>query len=502
MEKALKNLNITKGAGSDGIQPIFWKKCAKTLASPIATIFNISLQKSEFPSCWKMAHIVPIHKKGSRNNVENYRGISILSTIAKVFEKLVFNDIYPVIRAGIPLTQHGFLKNRSTVTNLALFSNYVLSNIDNGGQVDVIYTDFEKAFDRVDHVILLTKLFKLGIRGDLLRWVQSYLTRRSQAVVVGGYRSNFVMIPTGVPQGSHFGPLFYNAYLFDIGQCFKFAKHLLYADDKKVYCKISRVEECFALQRDLNSLSQYYIQNKININVRKCQSICFTRKRNPIQHTYSFNGVTIDKTSVIRDLGVLFDEKLLFTEHIDMISTKAFKNLGFILRTCKNFKNVDAIKSVYFAYTRSILEYACSIWSPQYIIHKSRLEKIQQKFVNYLNYQLRKPKISYEHSCKTYGLLTLEDRRKLLDMSLLYDILNSHIDSPELLQSVEFNLPSRRTRHTPMLHIPAHSSNYASNSVLTRIARTHNTYFGDIDIFHQSKRVFKSNIIQKCFKSD
>lgn len=141
--------------------------------------------------------------------------------------------IYPVLIKGLPTAQHGFLRQRSTVTNLTYFSNYVLSNIDSGGQIDVVYTDFEKAFDRVDHVILLKKLHLLGIHGDLLRWIKSYLHNRSQAVVIGGYRSDYIDIPTSIPQGSHLGPQFYAAHVYDIGHCLKYSQHLMYADDKK-----------------------------------------------------------------------------------------------------------------------------------------------------------------------------------------------------------------------------------------------------------------------------
>ncbi|XP_059045113.1 uncharacterized protein LOC131840914 [Achroia grisella] len=227
VEKALLHLNVSKGAGCDGIPPIFWRNCSKTLSLPLTKIFNMSLIEGIFPDVWKKAHIVPIHKKGTKINVENYRGISILNTVSNLFERLVLDFIYPVIHKYLPDSQHGFLKKRSTVTNLTCFSNYILTNMDKGGQVDVIYTDFEKAFDRVDHLILLGKLQTLGIHGDLLRWIESYLNKRSQAVVIGGYRSDFIEIPSGIPQGSHLGPLLYNAYIFDIPTCLTSVKHLI-----------------------------------------------------------------------------------------------------------------------------------------------------------------------------------------------------------------------------------------------------------------------------------
>lgn len=496
----LSKLCTRKGAGSDGIPPYFWFNCAKSLSVPISYIFNRSLRESVFPLVWKIALIVPVHKKGSRLKVENYRGISILNTLAKVFEKIVYNAVYPILVKGIPNTQHGFLARRSCVSNLACFSNFVLSNMDHGGQVDVIYTDFEKAFDRVDHSILLNKLENLGIHGDLLRWIKSYLSNRSQATVVGGYRSDFISIPTGVPQGSHLGPLFYNVYLHDIYDCFNHSKHLMYADDKKIFVKIRNINDCLLLQDDLDVLSNYYANNSITVNVEKCQCISFSRKKKPLNFPYNFDGTIINRTENVRDLGVHFDPKYALTNHIEHITARAYKNLGFVMRSCEPFNDVNTLKIVYFAYVRSILEYASPIWSPQYIIYKEQLERIQRKFIKHLNFRTRKPSVSYLKDCRRYNLLTLEERRTVMDMCLLYDILRGRLDCPELLSAVSLLAPKRRTRHTPLLYVPVHATNYASNAPLSRIARTYNKTFHSIDLFTLSKPVFKNMIIQLMIK--
>lgn len=495
VERMLKNLDKDKGAGSDGLPSVFWYHCAETLAVPLTILFNRSLSEGVFPQKWKTAHIVPIHKKGSRSDITNYRGISILNTVSKMMELIVYNKIYSTLSQSIPEQQHGFLRGRSTTTNLACFTNFVLENMENGGQVDVIYTDFEKAFDRVDHVILLNKLQILGIHGDLLRWTESYLSNRSQAVVMGGYRSDFITVPTGVPQGSHLGPLFYNAYLYDIGSCLSGSNYLMYADDKKVYCKVKSEEDCNAMQEDLDRLMEYYTKNKITVNTKKCECMTFTRKVRPIIHTYNFNREQISRALTIKDLGVQFDQKMALSDHIDHISNRAYKNLGFVLRVCKPFRDVSAIRTVYFAYVRSILEYACTIWSPQYSIYRNRLEKIQKLFINHLNFRYRKNVQSYEEGCTEHNIMSLEHRRLLMDMCLLYDIVHSNLDCPALVSKITFNTPKYRTRNTSLLHVPQHHSNYAANSVLTRIVRLYNTKFKNIDIFAFSKNKFKKQII-------
>lgn len=497
----LSNLDKNKGAGCDGIPPVFWSSCAKSLSLPIALLFQQSLDYCTFPSLWKRAYVIPVHKKGSKSKIENYRPISILNCVAKVFEKIIVENIYPVISLGIPDSQHGFMQRRSTVSNLACFTDYVLGEMENGGQVDVVYTDFEKAFDRVDHVILLRKLYALGIHGDLLRWIKSYLSNRSQAVVLGGFKSDFISIPSGVPQGSHLGPSFYNAFIFDIIDHIKHSHHILYADDKKIYTTINSLSDCILLQDDLNSLFNYYTKNSITVSINKCQSISFTRKRNPITYQYNFNGVAIERVRVVRDLGILLDSEMSMRQHIDATCSRSFRNLGFVLRSCQPFKSLLSFKIVYFAYVRSLLEYGSQIWSPCYTIHKNNLERVQKKFLDYLNFKFHHCSQDYQQNCRTYNLLTLQERRILLDMGLLFDILRGRADCPILLSSIKFNVPKKRTRHTTLFCTPFHSTNYGKNGVISRLLDTYNKHFNTVDLFIGSKNNFKNRIIHTLLSS-
>lgn len=495
----LENLDVSKGAGCDGVSPRYISMCAKSLAYPLSIIFTRSMREGFFPSVWKRANIVPIHKKGSRSNIENYRPISILNIFGKVFEKIVYCNIYPIISRGISDSQHGFLRGRSTLTNLTYFTDFLLNKMEGGGQVDVIYTDFEKAFDRVDHTLLLIKLQQLGIHGDLLRWMESYLRNRSQAVVVGGYKSNYVSIPSGVPQGSHLGPLFYNVYIYDLHNSLKTSNHILYADDKKVFKQIRNLQDCIDLQNDLNSLHSYYLQNRITVNIKKCQCISFSRRKQITQFNYSFNNTAIERVPSVRDLGITLDSKLTFNPHIEMMTNKAYKSLGFVLRTCKSFSNPSSLLTVYFAYVRNVVEYACQVWSPQYIIYKHRIEQIQRTFLRHLDFRLSKSNECYQERCRYYNTLTLEERRTVMDMSLLHDIVHGRLDSPLLVEAIGLQVPSRRAHRTPtpLLHVPSHSTNYAQNSVLSRLPKVYNKLFNDIDLFMHTKLSFKKLVAAK-----
>jgi hypothetical protein len=427
-------------------------------------LFNRCFRCGSFPIIWKRALIVPVHKKGSKSCVENYHPISILNVLSKMMERIVHNRIYSLISLSIPSQQHGFVKGRSTSTNLGLFIEQVAGDIDGGGQVDVIYTDFEKAFDRVDHIILLRKIYKLGIRGNLLRWVESYLRNRSQAVAISGHCSDYTVIPSGVPQGSILGPLLYAAYLYDVGKCFKYANYLMYADDTKVYMRIKDFSDCVNLQDDLHRLNSNYVVNRISINTGKCLSLSFSRKRNLINFDYKINNYAINKSYSTKDLGVVLDTKLLLTEHIEHITNKAYKNLGFVLRVARPFSDLVCIKLLYFSYVRSILEYCSPVWCPHYLTYV--IESIQYKFVKH-DYRCRRVFESYGESCKYHRLSTLEDRRFLLDMSFMHSICNGYIDYPNLLSRIlSFRCPLYRTRQTQLFSIKKYNTNYAQHSLV------------------------------------
>lgn len=497
--KILQDLDTTKGAGSDGIPPIFFVKCAETLSVPISLVLNRCLREGYFPCIWKRALIVPVHKKGPKTLIEHYRPISILNVLSKIFERVVHTHVYPVIAPSIPTEQHGFMKGRSTATNLGVFIDHISSSMDGGSQVDVIYTDFEKAFDRVDHIILLRKLYELGIRGDLLRWMESYLRNRSQAVVVCGFCSGFIEIPSGVPQGSILGPLLYASYLYDVGSCFEHARFLMYADDTKIYMKIANLNDCMNLQSDLDRLGHYYTKNRLGINVGKCSFISFTRKTHPTNFDYLINNTKISKVNSVRDLGIIVDSKLIFSQHIEAIVNKAYKNLGFILRVSRPFTDVDCVKVLYYSYVRSILEYCSLVWNPHYIVYTQSLESIQSKFVKHLNYRSFRNFGDYQEACLFHHLATLENRRSLTDMSFLHGVCNGVIDCPELFSKLlRLNVPGKRTRHTPLFAVNRTRTNYAQNSLVSRLHNKFNKRFGSADVFHCSRVAFRREILRLC----
>ncbi|CAK1580774.1 unnamed protein product [Parnassius mnemosyne] len=499
--KLLQGLDISKSGGPDHIPPIFIINCAKSLVKPISILFKRSLTEGIVPQVWKSAFITPVFKKGDKSNVGNYRPISKLCLFSKVLERIVYNEVYYAVQNYLGDEQHGFLRRRSTTSNLITANEYITKGMDQRAQVDVIYTDYSKCFDRINHRVLLQKLLASGIHGDLYRWFCSYIENRTQAVVLRGYMSGWCSIPSGVPQGSLLGPLLFTIFIADIKSCFKNSLILLYADDMKILKTIHNLTDVKQVQEDLNRFSDYCKLNKLQLNISKCSHMTFTRQRSSIGFGYTLHNQTISRVNHIHDLGVIHDNKFIFDKHIEYIVNKASKALGFILRTSSCFRSLKAVKILYCSYVRSHLEYASQVWNPQYIVYISRIESIQKKFLRYLDFKAQINSANYLERCKRYHFLPLEYRRKVNDICFLVNIVNGSIDSSELLTHIMIRTDLMRFRQRPLLYIPLASTNYRRNSFFLRSAMEFNRLSSvvDIDLFSTSSKFVKKVMNREFF---
>lgn len=481
----LNVLDISKKAGPDGIPAIFLKSCSSSLALPLCIVFQRSLDCGLFPKRWKFSLLLPIFKSGDRCNVENYRGISILSAIPKVFESILTDEIFLTYRFYIIPEQHGFFSKRSTTTNLAVYQNFLITSAEVGHQVDSIYTDLAKAFDSVCHTLLLKKLSDIGISGKYLAWIRSYLEDRTQRVEVCGYSSKDVKVTSGVPQGSHLGPVLFLLFINDVSYCFHSSHFLLYADDLKFYNVRNSANP---LQPDLDRFASWCSSNLLEINISKCKSITFHKSTSPHLPTYMIGGQQIDNVEFITDLGVTFDQKLTFRMHIDNIVVKSCRLLGFIKRNTKYINDTKALTCLYNSLVRSTLEYCSVIWTPNYNIHINRLENVQNKFLKYLLYKHHFPTLGtpYETRLLLCGMRSLEQRRKQALLIFLYKILNNEIDCSTLLESILLLVPIRRTRQQQLFYEHPHRTNYGFTAFADRMIHNYNRNYRECDLFNCS----------------
>lgn len=259
------------------------------------------------------------------------------------------------------------------------------------------------------------------------------------------------------------------------------------------------MDDCKALQKDLDLFETYCIDNKLSINPEKCSVISFSRKRNSINFDYKLCDKKLGRVHQIRDLGVIMDSKLTFIPHIDDMLGKAFKKLGFILRVGKPFKRLLTYKVLFNSYVRSRLEFASAVWSPLYKIHSDRIERVQKKFAKTIEYRIRNKYSDYATAMRVHNITSLSYRRERTDILTLYKIINNIIDAPFLLHSLSFRVPrrcERACRKKPLFYIPRSRTAYARNSFVRRACRLYNEKFLSLDIFCEKLNRFKTLSMQ------
>ena len=322
---ALNEIKTKKSPGLDGISIRLLKDASNIVAGPLVNIFNVSLQRAIFPNDWKLAKATPIFKEGNKADCENYRPISVISAVAKLFEKLVYLQLSSFLRLnGILVEQQsGFRHQHSTET--ALLSS---TNEYRGLLSGVLFLDLKKAFDTVDHHILLSKLELYGIKGTSLKWFESYVSGRSQICSVNSKMSAVRQIKCGIPQGSNLGPILFLLYINDLPNCLETTKANLFADDTSLSCEgFSPYEIETKLNKDIENVHRWLTANKLSLNMKKSEFMIIGSRRRlaSIENSpvLTLGGNNIKRVYQKKSLGMILDDQLKWNKHNEMQCVQA-----------------------------------------------------------------------------------------------------------------------------------------------------------------------------------
>ena len=451
VQKLLEDLDPTKAAGPDEIPSRLLRMVATEIAPALTKLFQISIETSAIPIIWKHALVQPVFKKGDRSNAANYRPISLTCICCKLMEHIVRSAITEHIETNNLITdaQHGFRKQRSCETQLISLTHDIATEMNKRGQTDIILLDFSKAFDKVPHQRLLSKLHASGIRNRVFHWVKAFLDNRTQEVVVGGEKSESGLVTSGVPQGSVLGPTLFLIYINDLGNNIK-SKIRLFADDTILYQHISTPADCHSLNQDLQKLQEWEDKWLMEFNASKCHAMTITNKKNPITRDYTLHGHRLERVNSAKYLGVELSSDLKWGKHVSRIVTKANQTSAFITRNLEGCPL--ATQALCFkALVRPILEYGNVIWDPhqQHLIHS--LEMVQRRAARRMHHDFS-PQTSASNLVDILGLERLETRRKRNKITTLFKVANRFLDIPA---SNHISYANRNTRgHTKKINIP------------------------------------------------
>lgn len=302
---------------------------------------------------------------------------------------------------------------------------------------------------------------------------------------------------SGVPQGSHLGPLLFLIFINDLPGIIRHSEILLYADDVKLFLSFKHESERRMLQNDISAFSDWCDINLMVLNIDKCKCMTFSRKTVDTAN-YNIKSVALSNVHSCLDLGVMMDAKLNFNSHISMIVNKAYRNLGFIKRWAKDLKDPYVTKLLFISLVRPIVEYASVVWTPQYNIYSNMIESVQKQFLlfalrqTYCNSGFSLP--SYEMRLKLINLPTLLSRRKMLNALFVLKILSGDVYSPTLLGMINLNVPCRNLRRSDLIKLSCETTNYGVHSPFRCACNDLNCLYSIID-FQCSYNTVKKNII-------
>lgn len=378
-----------KQGGIDKINSIVLKKLAPFISSSLAHIFNLCIEKSIWPDSLKAAEIVPIYKSGHKYEPCNYRPISLISNIAKLLEKVMHKRLYNFFETSkiFSKNQYGFMKKLGTKDALSLFAKKIYDSVDKSKNVAATFLDLAKAFDCVNHKLLLDKLYKYGVRGKPYLLIKSYLSDRRQKVKIGDYESDYKIVKTGVPQGTILGPLFFIIYMNDLLNVIPNESIISYADDTTIITSGNNWEEVeLKMNKLLIIVHEWLIENKLTLNVQKTVYITFGLHCDTIPENLNIriDDKQITKVDSCKYLGIIIDSSLKWDKHIEHLIKKT-KYIVYVFYKLSKVMPRETLKIIYYAFFHSIATYGILAWGGAYQNSLLLLQQVQNRLIKLMN---------------------------------------------------------------------------------------------------------------------
>ena len=423
VEKKLLVLKPTSAPGPDEVHSRVLRELGRSLAYPLTLLYQRSLDTGMLPAVWKLGKVVTIFKKGDKHCPGNYRPVSLTSVSCKVLESLIRDALMEHLTTYRLLSdeQHGFRPKRSCSTQLLATIDAWSRMLEGGTSVEVVYLDFQKAFDSVPHKRLLYKLGCYGVAGKLLSWIEAFLSNRWQQVTIGGCQSNLVPVASGVPQGSVLGPLLFLLYVNDLPDVVS-CPVKMFADDTKLFSGVSTDSDAAAMQRDIDALVDWSDSWQMPFNKGKCKVLHVGSGNSAF--SFHMSGELLESSPVERDLGVQVDTLLKFREQAAAAIAKATRVLAVIRRS---FAQIDEVTLplLFKSLVRPHLEYGNLVWGPFNRADQKAVERVQRRATRLMS-SIRH--LEYPTRLRLLRLPSLYYRRRRGAMIHVYQMLTGGVD--------------------------------------------------------------------------